>query len=155
MSICTVQAKETVVLDENILKKYISNEVPTIEKINMSYEQSLQLKNLFEENYMFNLSGSIGYQKYRNSKDFDTTNETRSISFSSYDNITPNGLNLNKKFVSGVDLAIGTNYNQEKDFDANTIYSRNNDAKFNDKLKSIIKRYMLLHGVSKKKHTFP
>ena len=40
-------------------------------------------------------------------------------------------LNLNKKFVSGVDLTIGTNYNQEKDFDANTIYSRNNDAKFN------------------------
>ena len=137
MSIRTVQAKETVVLNENILKKYINNEVPIIEKINMSYEQGLQLKNLFDENYMFNLSGSVGYSKNRLKSDlysgpYSTTQETRDISFTGYDNnlIPVNGISLNKKFVHGINLLVNTEYNQNKIHDSDAIYSRNAIAPF-------------------------
>ena len=67
MFICyNAYAKDIVLLDENLLKDHINDNIPTIEKINISYEQSLVSRKVFDENYIFNLNGLLHYHNLEN-----------------------------------------------------------------------------------------
>lgn len=96
MFICfNTYAEELVVLDENLLKEYVNNDVPTIEKINMSYEQSLVSRKIFDENYIFNLNGSLNYYNLEN------------ITYGKENNFNYD-FNISKKFIHGGNLKFGT-----------------------------------------------